>query len=189
MSTEEIERRERKNAYMRATMISRDEVMRILSYNETTGVFTRKIYRGKYIAGEKSGTVEVTSGGKSYIRIRINGKSYRAHRLAWLVMKGEFPEHEIDHINGNGLDNRSENLRAVTHAENGKNQRKYNSNSSGCAGVSWYKLSNKWRARITINGRVIYLGLFDNLEDAVAARKAADITYNFHPNHGETRPL
>ena len=74
---------------------------------------------------------------------------------------------QVDHVNGNGLDNRRENLRIVTESQNTQNQRIKSSNKSGHKGVFWHKHRNKWMAQIGIEGRQIYLGSFINIEDAV----------------------
>lgn len=91
---------------------------------------------------------------------------------------------DIDHINGNTQDNRLINLREVSHSENVKNARRRNDNTSGVSGVHWEKRRNKWRAYIKVANRRKYLGYFENFTDAVAARRAAEKLYNFHPNHG-----
>lgn len=83
----------------------------------------------------------------------------------------------VDHINGNRLDNRKENLRICTNQENRFNNKKYETNNSGCTGVSWYKKANKWRARIQVKNKEIHLGLFEKLDDAIKARKEAEIKY------------
>jgi hypothetical protein len=97
---------------------------------------------------------------------------------------GKWPDTEIDHINGNRADNRFENLRQVSHQENGKNTKRYASNRSGFAGVGRTTNPSKWRARIRVNGKLVHLGVFDSAEDARTARKAAEKQFGFHENHG-----
>jgi hypothetical protein len=99
------------------------------------------------------------------------------------------PEHGIDHEDGNGLNNRWENLRDVTRLENMRNRRKYKNNTSGVVGVVWNKARGKWQVQIKVKGTLIFLGYFVNKDDAIKARKKADIKYGFHKNHGEDRPL
>lgn len=120
-----------------------------------------------------------------YLRGRMLGKTYRAHRIAWLIETGRWPENEIDHLNGFRNDNRIKNLRDVTHSENGKNQKLSAVNTSGASGVHWDKRQRKWRARIEVSGTRRCLGLFDDLSEAVKARDAAAAEYGFHPNHGD----
>ena len=170
-------------------MITREEVVRVLHYDECTGIFTWKISHANNVkAGRETGCVNVSVSGKAYRVIRINGRSYKAHRLAWLILTGNFPDDQIDHIDGNGLNNRSVNLRAVSRAENCKNVRKHARNTSGVTGVYWDKAGSKWYASIKINGKQKRLGYFD-FDEAVAVRKEAERIHGFHHRHGETRPL
>lgn len=104
--------------------------------------------------------------GNGYTRISIDGVSYYAHRLAWLWVHGEWPEHEIDHTNGLRSDNRVTNLRAAEHNENMQNQPLRSTNTSGRHGVSWSKLHGKWAAYIMTRGRKRHLGLFDDVDEA-----------------------
>lgn len=119
----------------------------------------------------------------------VRRKRYKAHRLIYLLQTSAWPPDEIDHLNGDGTDNRWENLRAATPEENRQNLRKYSSNRSGHTGVCWHKHCGKWAARIMVHRRNIHLGYFTSKEDAVAARKKAEVEHGFHPNHGIDRPL
>ena len=110
-------------------------------------------------------------GNYGYRRIIMNRKHYLAHRLVWLWHGRELPKH-IDHINGDPLDNRIENLREATIQQNGCNRGKNKNNSSGYKGVTWHKANKKWLAQIMHNGKNIYLGCFDLLEDAAEAYQA-----------------
>lgn len=104
---------------------------------------------------------------RGYIGIKINGKKYMAHRLAWLYMYGEFPKLHIDHINGNRLDNRISNLRLATNSQNMQNQKKgRKDNKTGFLGVYFCNHRKKYIAKIVINHKRIELGKFDNKEDA-----------------------
>lgn len=111
------------------------------------------------------------------------GKGCYAHRAAWALYYGEWPTGDIDHINQNPADNRIANLRNVARADNQRNQRLRKSNKCGAHSVEKVGPS-KWRARIKVGEKTIYLGRFNRLEDAVAARKAAEAKYGYHPNHG-----
>lgn len=119
-----------------------------------------------------------------YIRLALLGSSVAAHRVIWLLVNGRWPDGFIDHVNGVKSDNRLCNLRDVTHQDNMRNQRRRKDNLTGTMGVCWHKQNGKWWARITVNGRDRSLGLFDNLEAAIAARKAAEVEFGFHENHG-----
>jgi len=135
-------------------------------------------------AGKEAFTCPDTCG---YLRGRINRIAYSAHRVIWAITYGEWPPEQIDHINGQRRDNRTENLRSVTHAENMRNLPRMSGNTSGRTGVYWSKAGSKWYALIGVGGRMIYLGTFDCFEDAVAAREKAEIEHGFHPNHDRLR--
>lgn len=167
--------------------ITQEELKKLLHYDTETGIFTWiDIKRKKRLI---AGSVYNMSNGKKYLIIKFNMLRYGAHRLAWLYVMGKFPDNEIDHIDGNGLNNRIINLRDVTRSENKKNTRLVNTNNSGVCGVFFDKSRNNWRSSITTNGRVITIGRFNNIFDAACARKSAEFVYGFHENHGSIRPL
>lgn len=170
-------------------MITQERIKELLHYNSETGVFTWRVSRGMRKVGDLAGTVYTGSEGKSYIQIQVDFKLYRAHRLSWLYMYGAFPSRQIDHINGNGVDNRISNLRSVTHSENSKNRRLQSNNVSGACGVYWNKAMGKWVAFLNVDLKRVYLGCFTVINDAIAARRAAEIEHGFHENHGESRAL
>lgn len=107
-----------------------------------------------------------------------------AHRLIWFYMTGEWPE-IIDHINGDPFDNRWCNLRNTSSLGNSKNAKIGKNNTSGHLGVSFSNTFSKWRAYINLNYKQINLGYFENFEEAVKARKEAEIKYGYHENHGK----
>ena len=123
----------------------------------------------------------INTGG--YLIAYIFRKQYYIHRLIWLYHYGYLPK-EIDHINGIRTDNRIENLREVTTQENARNQKRSSINTSGIIGVSYFNPNKCWIAYITINYKHIHLGYFKNKEDAILARKEAEVEYKFHQNHG-----
>lgn len=122
--------------------------------------------------------------GHGYRVGAIRSTLHRAHRVIWALHYGAWPEHDIDHINGDKLDNRPANLRLVSHAENMMNLPLKANNTSGVLGVSWDKRDRKWRASIKQGGRQETLGYFWTFEAAVKARKDAEVRLGFHPNHG-----
>ena len=142
----------------------------------------RKTWNTRY--AEKEAGCEHRVGRNSYEVIRIDDTLYRAHRIAWLLHYGEWPKDQVDHINGNGLDNRIENLRDVTNQENHKNRSLNSNNSSGVTGVWFHKQVQKWAAEIKIDGKKRCLGLFADINAAARARKEAERKYSFHKNHG-----
>ena len=151
-------------------------------YNPITGEFARRLFSGTC---GKIGDVVGYAHCQGYLSIRLSGKYYLLHRLVWLYMYGYFPKEEIDHIDHNRTNNALSNLRLVSSQENKQNSRLSKNNKTGHNGVSLHKKTGKYRAYIMVNRKQIYLGLFETLQEAIDARKQADITYNFHKNHGK----
>lgn len=104
-----------------------------------------------------------------YLIVKINKVNYKAHRLAWLYVYGEFPNSNLDHINGIRTDNRIENLRVCSDLENARNTGLRSDNTSGYKGVSYFKETNKWRAYGSLNGKIIHLGFYNLVDDAAKA--------------------
>jgi hypothetical protein len=111
-------------------------------------------------------------------------KIYRAHRIVWALHYGQWPEVQIDHVNGDRADNRLSNLRDVCHQDNGKNQRLRSTNTSGATGIGYVARLSKWRAQITDSGARLHLGVFPTFDEALAVRRAWEAKLNYHPNHG-----
>jgi hypothetical protein len=141
-------------------MLTQAEVQFKLNYYPDTGIFTRKIRTWKSKPNDVVG-----SNCNKYIYVGCNGKQHYAHRLAWLYTYGYWPT-VIDHINGDTKDNRLCNLREATISQNSHNSKKPKNNTSGIKGVYFHKKSQKWMARVHINYKCIYLGIFANIEDA-----------------------
>jgi hypothetical protein len=143
-------------------------------YDPDTGLFFWKVSK----RGIRRPQAGCFAGG--YTVIQFDGVRYRAHRLAWFYVHGEWPAHEVDHINGIRSDNRIENLRLATHAENLRNQKLQARNTSGCKGVAFDRSRNKWMAQIHVAGKNINLGRFDTLNEASDVVKRARLQH-----HGE----
>lgn len=117
--------------------------------------------------GKGRGDISLPAGRLNehgYWIVGVNYRRYRAHRIIWLMEYGEWPTHELDHINGKRDDNRRENLREATHLQNMRNSRRQCSNTSGVSGVSWHSIGKKWAAEIHVMGRKVYLGLHTDIE-------------------------
>lgn len=161
------------------TPLTAARLRELLSYDPETGIFRRLVSTSR---NAKAGDVAGGLNSEGYVRISVDGSSYRAHRLAWLYVHGVWPSDQLDHWNGVRNDNRYKNLREATNAQNQQNYGIPKSNSSGHVGVSWHKGHRKWLARIKLGGHQRYIGHFANIEDAVAARaKAKAELHTFHP--------
>lgn len=146
-------------------MLTYERLRELFHYDPATGLFTRLVRQGHTHPGEIAGGLSE----KGYVRIYIDGRKYRAHRLAWLYVTGEWPENEIDHKNTDRSDNRWDNLRPATGAENSRNRRTPSNNTSGFKGVFWQKREKRWHAVIDLNGKRVVLGRFLTVEEAHAA--------------------
>lgn len=136
-------------------------VSQYISYNPQTGLFTRIKTSGHKKTGERVGVVN-----DRYLQIGVCGKRYRGHQLAWFLTFGYMPK-TIDHINGNGLDNRLCNLREITQQQNCQNIRTApKHNTTGFMGVSYYKAGKKYAAHINLDGKKKHLGYFNDPEIA-----------------------
>ena len=181
-------------------MLTQKELKKLLHYNPETGIFTwlrrsEDMFKGAAptrtanawnirFAGTRAGSV----GVHGYQQITVLGKNYRVQRLAWLYVYGEFPQAEIDNEDRDKINNCITNLRDVSGAVNSKNCSLPTHNTSGFVGVGWLARMGKWAAKIKVNGKQLHLGTFTNKEDAVEARKVANIKYGFHLNHGKKAP-
>lgn len=152
-----------------------------MEYNSSTGLFVRTKSKG----GKPKGSIAGNTDQDGYVVIGLFGNNYKAHRLAWLWRYGCWPQGEIDHIDGVRSNNAISNLRDVSKSDNMKNTRRRKTNRSGITGVSFCSETNKWCARITVDGRLIQLGRFDDIAEASLARKAAEQQFGFHGNHGD----
>jgi len=164
-------------------------LIEVLHYSPETGVFTWRVSlagRWSIVPGKRAGCLR----SNGYVRIGFKGWAFRAHRLAWFYVYAGWPAQDIDHINGNRSDNRIANLRLASNAENQQNRCHIQSrNTSGFTGVRWHEKTLKWLAEIRTNNKTLYLGLFETLEEAAAARLRAERLYhpfNSRANHANT---
>lgn len=163
-----------------------EQVSELLNYDPDTGIFTWKVNRKcKAMAGAVAGHIDKRKNKSDYIRISIFNRNYAAHRLAVLLMTGDWPKGIVDHDNRDGTDNRWLNLNVTDYTGNNRNRGKSRRNTSGYTGVTKIKKSQTYVAIIGVNGTNKYLGSFKTIEEAVKARKEAEKKYNYHKNHGE----
>lgn len=184
-----------------AKLPSKEYLDECLDYNPETGCFTwkfrpinhfvsihgHKVWNAKY-AGKPAGRTASTRRGKLYSQISINKKLIYSHRIAWVITYGDIDiTMQIDHIDGNGSNNRLSNLRLVDASTNNENKSIPSNNTSGCVGVSFLTRERKWRARINKNGVEHTIGLFNDKSDAIKARKQVEKDFGFHENHGRRK--
>ena len=169
---------------MTKVILTQDKLKELLNYNPETGIFTRAINSGRNDRWKKGTVVGCLSKKNGYINIGLFDKRYYAHRLAWLYVYGESPSGEVDHINHVRHDNKISNLRSVDKKDNCKNKSILSNNTSGTSGVWWRGDRCKWVSNIGVNGKNIYLGCYQIKQDAINARKKANVEYGFHENHG-----
>jgi|14BtaG_2_1085337.scaffolds.fasta_scaffold62214_3 hypothetical protein len=138
---------------------SKEELHRLFRYED--GRLYNKIFRGpRAPVGQEAGTINTKGPNERYRKLTINGKRYGANRIVWKMFNGEPSlDLQIDHINGNTLDDRIENLRLVTNQENQFNQTK-------TKGYYWHKSHNKWQAKIVLNQKQKHLGSFNTKDEA-----------------------
>jgi hypothetical protein len=136
-------------------------------YSPKTGELRWRIGSRRRPAGELAGTASKQEKGR--INVGFQGKTYKAHILIWVCQTGKWPMHQIDHINEDPSDNRWNNLRAATKAQNMQNIMRIKSNTSGYKGVGFHRPTSKWRATINADGVQHHLGLFATIEEAVEA--------------------
>ncbi|GAB3763566.1 HNH endonuclease [Ramlibacter monticola] len=151
------------------TELTVERLRSLLQYDRETGEFT---WTAACSLAAWSGRKAGCTTPLGYVAISVDGRSYRAHRLAWMHVYGAWPKGVIDHIDHNRANNALANLRDVSVVGNNQNViEPLRRNRSGVLGVS--KKRSKWRATIGIDGRSVHIGTFDSQEEAHAAYLAA----------------
>ncbi|WFL66414.1 HNH endonuclease [Pantoea sp. X85] len=162
--------------------ISQQDLHNLFNFDPKTGLLTWKVSPGiqsHVCIGDIAGSMS----GDGYWQIKIKGRVYKAHRLAWLFVHGVMPP-MIDHINGIRSDNRMGNLRACDLFSNMWNMKRSVRNKSGVKGVSWNSQISKWKAQITIRKKCIHLGYYEDLELAsLVASEAREKLHNNFTRH------
>ncbi|MES2636650.1 MAG: HNH endonuclease [Pseudomonadota bacterium] len=159
---------------MNKRIVTQQEVKSELYYDQITGKFTR------IATGKKLGSI----GNHGYLVICAFGANYLAHRLAWLYMTGEWPEHTVDHKDNNKLNNAFSNLREATNSENARNREKYKNNKLGVKGVYFEGKRNKYKAICWEDGKQKTIGRFATQEMASQAYQhfASQVHGDFYRN-------
>lgn len=153
---------------------------RELRYDPTSGYLWWKVRGSRRQLNRPAGS----PNGSGYTKIGFHGKGYKAHRIAWLLTTGRWPEGQIDHLDGNRSNNRIENLREVSGSDNSRNARMRFDNTSGVSGVGWHKPSKKWFARVYVNRNQKWLGYFDDKDKAERVVKEFRAAHGFTERHG-----
>lgn len=161
--------------------LTQDRLRFLLTYDPDTGEFTWNVRRGGPTgAGSKS----YCKDSKGYLRIGVDKTRYLAHRLAWFYVYGIWPDGVIDHVNRIRTDNRIVNLRVVPPSLNSINRTKSPNFSNPSLGVSFCRTgtyAGKWVAYITRRKKRTYIGYFKTQEEAIAARRGAEIAMDGKP--------
>jgi hypothetical protein len=153
----------RKASMTRKPDITQEELRQAFDYNEKVGDLCWKYRPANNV---KVGVPVRAKNTDGYYHVGFKRKVYTVHRIIWMLVYGEWPDAEIDHVNCDKNDNRLENLRLATKGQNQSNSHKRDGFTSLYKGVCWNDRSKKWRAQVTHDNKVVYLGEFTNQEDA-----------------------
>lgn len=148
------------------TGVNQEELKQLLYYDEKIGRFIRVLSKGRAKVGDIAGTLNQNG----YRSVQVNGKPCQEHCLVWLYTYGAFPKGLIDHVDCDKSNNRLENLRESSNAENQRNRGKNSNNTSGYKGVVWCKRTRKWKAQICTDGKTKSIGRCVSKEEAYHAR-------------------
>lgn len=160
-------------------MMDQRQLRDMLDYDPATGIM---VWRNcsKYHArknGKEAGVITPSRAGKYYCKLSIAGKRYARSRLAFLWMTGRWPTEQVDHINGNSLDDRWENLREVTQTQNAWNHKGRKREQSDLP-MGVRRLGRRFQARLAVNKTMVHLGTFETAQQASETyRKAREVHY------------
>lgn len=175
------------------------DVRAMLNYNPLTGAFTWKPRNPSLFANARlgdmwnrryalkiAGTLTKSSTGYAYVMLCIKGIKVPAHRVAWLMMTGESPGGEVDHVDRDATNNAWKNLRLSDRFKNSKNRSMNHNNTSGVTGVYWVKSKGCWSAKVQVDGKSTFLGYFDKGDIDLAAMAVLEFRKEngFDEGHG-----
>lgn len=181
----------------RMPRISQATVRELLDYNPDTGIFTWK-ERGRRwftseriwkstnlkIFGKRAGTTSTNRFGYQFRQIKIHGKTFSEHELAWIWMTNDPLPEEIDHVNRDATDNRWVNLRASSRSLNSRNLSISSTNTTGIPGVVWDKARGMWKAQCKIGQKCKFLGRYEHIDEAAMASLEFRAEHGFCIDHG-----
>lgn len=153
--------------------VTLERLHQLLDYDPATGIFTWKVATSNRV---KVGARAGGAAANGHRQIGIDGRLYREHRLAWFMMHGVWPTHEVDHQDGQANQNRITNLRDIPHAKNMLNRKLNSNNKLGIKGVTMQ--GSRFRADISIEKKQVCLGVFATKERAAEAYRAASVKHH-----------
>jgi len=162
-------------------MITQDQVKKLFCYDSNTGILTNRIHRStRSRAGHSIGNSD--SGG--YLTTKIDSVQYKVHRVIFIYVYGYLPRY-VDHIDGDRLNNKTNNLRQATFSQNQQNTKIMKNNTTGCKGVSWCKKRRMYASRLYFKGKNKHLGYFYDLDVAAQVLRIKRVElHGEYANHG-----
>ena len=161
---------------------SKEILHELFDYDSDTGNLIRKVTTSH---NAKAGSVAGTNKWNGYRDINVQNTLYKQHRLVYVWHHGDIPDgYEIDHLDNNRSNNKIENLKAIPHKDNHRKMLQRRDNKSGVTGVRWSEAKKRWVVDLQVNYQVVYIGVFKNKDDAIEARRQANIKYGFAETHG-----
>jgi hypothetical protein len=161
-------------------MPTQELLRKLYFYDPVQGALVHQSTHGRAIAGVSIGR---GFNPKGYVICRVQHKHLKMHRVVWIYHNGAIPpEMQIDHINRVRTDNRIENLRLATRAQNARNRNRSKNNTSGYTGVYWRANRQRWVVEVRIDGKDRRLGSFKDIRDAITRRKAEELRLGYFPD-------
>lgn len=163
-------------------MITFEEASNLLDYDPNLGLLTwREKPSKRVLLSAKVGHLEK----HGYMTVKLHGRKYGYHRIAWLLFYREWPKNQIDHKDQDPTNNRISNLREANSAQNLQNRKTPKNNTTGVKGCSWSPAYGQFRVRFQKDGKSIHVGYFNSIEEAnIAAKIARSKHFGEFANHG-----